>query len=304
MALEKGMLWKRIQAVSNHAIAARALLSFPTRESFVEEQGVRYFVRVLESLRRKDEARQKQNSSASQGKHADPFLPPESDLVVGDIGKNHIAVLNKYNVVENHLLLVTKHFEDQTALLTLDDFESLWFCLAEYEGLGFYNGGREAGASQEHKHLQVVPLPLAPEGPRVPVEPLFPAAPLPAPVSVPAFPFLHAFGRIDRDCLASPQDAARESYRLYASLLKQVGMRQPAVSGGTMQSGPYCLLVTRTWMLLVPRSREHFEDISFNSLAYAGSFFVRNEQQLERLRTYGVMRALKAVAWSGSRSGH
>ena len=32
--------------------------------------------------------------------------------------------------------------------------------LAEFDGLGFYNGGETAGASQPHKHLQIVPLPL------------------------------------------------------------------------------------------------------------------------------------------------
>ena len=59
---------------------------------------------------------------------------------------------------------------------------------------------------------------------------------------------------------------------------------------------PYCLLVTRDWMLLVPRSREFFEDISLNSLAFAGSFFVRNEQQLDRLKSFGPMNALRRVA--------
>jgi ATP adenylyltransferase len=59
---------------------------------------------------------------------------------------------------------------------------------------------------------------------------------------------------------------------------------------------PYCLVVTRGFMLLVPRSREHFEDISFNSLAFVGSLFLRNEQQLERLRAYGPMNALRSVA--------
>jgi ATP adenylyltransferase len=49
-------------------------------------------------------------------------------------------------------------------------------------------------------------------------------------------------------------------------------------------------------MLLVPRSREHFEDISLNSLAYAGSLFVWDEKLLERLREHGPMNALRDVA--------
>jgi len=40
-------------------------------------------------------------------------------------------------------------------------------------GSRFYNAGRVAGASQARKHLQLVPLPLAPEVPApTPLEPL------------------------------------------------------------------------------------------------------------------------------------
>jgi ATP adenylyltransferase len=72
-------------------------------------------------------------------------------------------------------------------------------------------------------------------------------------------------------------------------------MGLPGVSILPRQSMPYCLLVTRQWMLLVPRSREHFEDISLNALAFAGSFYVANELQLQRLRSFGPFNALKAV---------
>jgi ATP adenylyltransferase len=50
-------------------------------------------------------------------------------------------------------------------------------------------------------------------------------------------------------------------------------------------------------MLLVPRSREHFGEISFNSLAYAGSLFVWNEDLLERLKEYGPLNALREVGF-------
>jgi ATP adenylyltransferase len=78
-------------------------------------------------------------------------------------------------------------------------------------------------------------------------------------------------------------------------MLKSVDMNSPDAARLTRQSAPYCLLVTREWMLLVPRTREHFEDISFNALAFAGSLFVRNDQQLERLKKCGPLHALKSV---------
>jgi ATP adenylyltransferase len=271
-------------------------LSAPTQTAFIEDGGVRFLVRLLSGLRRKDDARKEQASASRTGAQTNPFLPPEKDLLVGDISETHVAILNKFNVVENHLLLVTRGFEDQETLLTLGDFEALWFCMAEYDALAFYNGGSEAGASQRHKHLQLVPLPLAPEGAPVPMSVLFSAAPDDGICTLPGLPFLHAFVRLHADPEASAHALARAAFELYGGLLQSVGMESPHSLRLIRQSMPYCLVVTRGFMLLVPRSREHFEDISFNSLAFVGSLFLRNEQQLERLRAYGPMNALRSVA--------
>jgi len=287
--LEKGTLWRSIVSTTKQALASGSLRTFPTVHSFIEDGGVRFFVRVLASLREKSAALSKQE--------IDPFLPPEKDLTVADITDSHIAVLNKFNVVDHHLLIVTRRFEDQDALLTLLDFEALWLCMAEYNGLGFYNGGREAGASQQHKHLQMVPLPLAPSGPPVPVSPLLPCpGRLAAVGTIPAFSFLHSYVRLRPDIAYTPREAAIETFELYAAMLKSVGMNSPGMPALTGRSLPYCFIVTREWMLLVPRSREHIEDISLNSLAFAGSFFVWDQQHFERLKAYGPLKALQMVS--------
>jgi ATP adenylyltransferase len=95
--------------------------------------------------------------------------------------------------------------------------------------------------------------------------------------------------------VSSPLAAAKTTFALYAAMLNSVGMHAPQPHGLTPQSMPYCFLVTRDWLLLVPRTTEFFEDISLNALAFAGSLFVRNEQQLERLNTIGPMKALASV---------
>jgi sulfate adenylyltransferase (ADP) / ATP adenylyltransferase len=294
--MKKGSLWERVVATTEHARSRGTLVPVPTDTTFIEDHGVRFFVRVLAGLRRKDEARKKQEADSKRGKYANPFLPPEKDLTVTEITETHLAVLNKFNVVENHLLIITRAFEDQDMLLTLPDFEALWLCMAEYSSLGFYNGGREAGASQQHKHLQLVPIPLAPEGPKIPVEPMIALA-QEGIGTVPGFPFLHSFARLGGDLSGPPLKAARKAFELYRTMLSGVGMTAPHVTGATRQSLPYCLLVTRDWMLLVPRTREFFEDISINSLAFAGSLFVRDEQQLDRLRTTGPLNVLTAVSF-------
>jgi ATP adenylyltransferase len=292
--LRKGTLWGSLVRTSEHALRSGVLLPIPTQYEFVEDGGVCFFVRILSSLARKDEERKEQEQ---KGGRANPFLPYEKDLFVADVSGSHIAVLNKFNVVEHHLLIITREFEDQQTLLTLGDFEALCACLAEYEGLGFYNGGEAAGASQSHKHLQLVPLPLAPAGPRIPVEPLLTGARFAGRLGmVPGFPFLHVFVRLDAPVQSAPYTGAEETFDLYCKMLRHVGMKAPDGNRRELQSGPYCLIVTREWMLLVPRSREFFRGISINSLGYAGALLVRNEEQLEVLKRCGPMTALKNAA--------
>lgn len=295
--MEKGTLWQSILRTTERAVGTGALRSFPTEQVFIEEAGVRFFIRIMAALQQKAEARSRQDESAQAGRSMNPFLPPEKDLTVADITDTHTAVLNKFNVVDHHLLLITRYYEDQDMLLTLRDFEALWLCMAEYEGLGFYNAGKEAGASQQHRHLQMVPLPLASGGPPVPIDPLLPRqAAAGTPATVPGLPFRHSFVRLRKGLVGAPRDAALETFDLYCEMLSRVGIDTPCSEGLSLQSLPYCLLIARSWMLLVPRSREHFEDISLNSLAFAGSFFVWNREQLARLRAYGLINALTVVS--------
>jgi len=256
MFLQKGTLWNCIIATSERAMASGVLLPISTSYTFIEDGGIRFFIRVLVSLQRKDMSRKTQAGAGSSGKLVNPFLPPEKDLTVADISDTHVAILNKFNVVDHHLLLLTRRFEDQEMLLTADDFEALWTCMAEFNCLGFYNGGREAGASQQHKHLQVVPLPLAPEGPSVPIAPLLDQAQGANGGPVPGFSFLHAFQRLGPDLARSPSLAAKKTFQLYSTMVKNVGMTPPAPDVETRQTLPYCFLMTREWMLLIPRSKE------------------------------------------------
>lgn len=85
------------------------------------------------------------------------FLPYETSLFVADLSDSHVCILNKYNVLATHLLLITRAYESQDKLLTLADFDALLGVVAENGGLGFFNGGKKAGASQHHKLSAVAP---------------------------------------------------------------------------------------------------------------------------------------------------
>jgi len=297
LTLEPGTLWERLTERTRQALQCGALQPIPTACELVEQGGVTFVVRILANLALKAQARQAQESKAAAGQAVNPFLPYDPELFVADISPTHVGLLNKFNVVDHHLLIVTRAFEDQEMLLTREDFAALAACMRECDGLGFYNGGTAAGASQPHKHLQLVPLPLAPLGPPLSIEPLIAQARYEGAVGMaPGLPFVHVLARLDDVWTLPPEQAGGLLLERYGLALQAVGLRGEAGAGGVRQSGPYNLLVTRRWLLLTPRSREDFQGISVNALGFAGALLVRDEEQRRRLKQAGPMTVLSQVA--------
>lgn len=275
--LKAGTLWPTLLERSAHACEHQAILSIPTEPEVIEQNGVLFQVRIIKALAVKSLA------NSANSKH-NPFLPYDPDLFVADLSSTHVALLNKFNVVDHHLLIVTRSFEPQDALLTRDDCAALLIGLSEIDGLAFYNAGRTAGASQRHKHLQLIPLSAFPDS-HVPIEQLLRSARINGPVgTVPGLPFVHAYAHMDPTWLDQSSNAAASLLSRYHQLLQAVGL-PPS----------YNLLVTRQWLLLVPRSQEFFEGISINALGFAGALLVKDHAQLETLRKKGPMVALRHV---------
>jgi ATP adenylyltransferase len=296
LLLSPGLLWPAILHRSVQALECGVLCPIETVSMTIEEGGVRFIVRQVSSLVRKA-----QKLSTYSAPAADPFLPYDPGLFVADVSETHVALLNKFNVIEHHLLIVTRAFEEQEALLDIDDFTAWFACLAEFEGLGFYNCGVQAGASQRHKHMQIVPLPLDvtdSSGTSLPIEPLIraSAAPRSADTTVLAgLPFAHAFVRLGP--ATGPAAAAQSALAAYRRLMNALGLRAAASDDTpTQQTVPYNLLLTMHWMLLVPRTVAHAQCISINALGFAGSLFLRDSAQMETVRRVGPMTLLQHVA--------
>jgi ATP adenylyltransferase len=290
--LKPETLWYQVKQQTEYALNCGALLSIPTEFEFVEQDGVNFLVRILSNLARKNAAKKKQNKQASAGKDFNPFLPYEQDLYVADISDTHVCILNKFNVVDYHLLIITRDFEEQESLLTVADFAAMWACLAGMDGLAFYNSGKLAGASQRHKHLQLVPLPFTASQPQIPITPLLTSANQDAIATIPGLPFIHAFANLQPAWVDSPLTGAQATLEIYYNLLRAVGLK----ADGDRLSGAYNLLATREWMLIVPRSQEHFQSISVNSLGFAGALLVKNELEMQLLKQHGPMNILKVIA--------
>lgn len=79
----------------------------------------------------------------------------------------HNLVLNKFAVVPEHFILATKNYAEQTHLLEADDLEATYACIKAYhedasdassELFAFFNSGPHSGASQPHRHIQLLPV--------------------------------------------------------------------------------------------------------------------------------------------------
>lgn len=166
-------------------------------------------------------------------------------------------------------------------------------------GLAYYNSGPISGASQPHKHMQIVPLPLAEGHP--PVVPLWT---LIAPdddgsdeVDIHSFPCVAFGSRIP----ASEVDANSEILqKLYSKLLERTKTFMLSKSTTTADDNDefsYNFLMTKDFMLVVPRRCEYDGPVGCNSVAFAGSFFVRSKEELDYVSTRGPINVLKTVGW-------
>lgn len=303
-------LWSRIEEVSARARVTGALVSMATQGVVIEDDGARFLVRILANLRRKDEATAPKEDSSLR---RNPFLPYEEGLRVADLSPSHVCLLNKFQVVDHHVLIITRHFESQESPLTVADFAAWIACMREYPSIGFYNGGPAAGASQPHKHLQVIPAPLGePGAPVVPLESWIREAaadgvrlfdPRTSHESginvvrdvvsngisnaeigtVERFPFRHVVTRIE-------SWEARHWHARYENARHALGI--VATEEGSRRLPPHNVVVTQDWLFMIPRQRECFDGISLNSLAFVGAMLVRDDDQLVRLREAGPWRAL------------
>lgn len=284
-----GTLQAKLIHRTQQAKKCGALESIATNHEPVIDGELEFMVRIVSNLARKAKA-----LKTPKPKDFNPFLPYEAELFVSDLSDQHLVLLNKFNVVDHHLLMVTREFVSQETWLDAADCLALAIVLSEMEGLAFYNGGWAAGASQPHKHLQMVPLPFFPGRPNLPISPVITAAALQEMGQSPALPFVHGIAPLSLDWTDPPQSLAPLLLDTYYQLLGAIGL--PWQSDTAEATGAYNLLITRDWMLMVLRSQPSFEGVAINSLGFAGSLLVRNSQELEHLKQIGPMTVLKNVS--------
>ena len=230
-----------------------------------------------------------------EGPKPNPFLPWDSQLEVERIHDNHVLILNKYPVERGHMLLITQDWASQIHWLQPDDWRALVQVDHDSTGLWFFNSGPRAGASQPHRHLQLLPrhpgericprLAWFTERLRMPA-----ASTDNSPISD---PLLNSCVIAERPLSSNPDDEGIILHDLYRSLAARLGLG--ARSTQQPPAVPYNLLLTQSWMALIRRSQDQIRGFSVNALGFAGYLLATQRSDLAWLQSHGGEQLLRQV---------
>ena len=228
----------------------------------------------------------------ASGPKPNPFLPWDQRLEVDRIGESHVVILNKYPVQTTHMLLITQDWQPQTGWLSMEDWRSLARVDAMTTGLWFFNSGPDAGASQPHRHLQL--LPRSARERICAREDWFQRCAEGTTTSA-QDPLLHRA----RVAPIRSTLTAETLHQLYLALATDLGLGHPTTDD--CPRGAYNLLLSRQWMAMVRRGREGIHGFSVNALGFAGSLLSTEVSDLQWIQRAGPEALLQAVVDGQSR---
>jgi ATP adenylyltransferase len=269
--------WRKALQVSDAALAAGALIPLQTR--LLDLEGLAPF-QLRQLLSRPP------RHLRSEGPKVNPFLPWDRPLEVERLPSGHVVILNKYPVQKAHLLLITEDWQPQGGWLRPRDWQAVARLGADTGGLWFFNSCARAGASQPHRHLQL----------------------LPRHAGEASCPLASCFtGQLEEKTEGWPW-AYRLSRRrdprggtdlpvLYADHCRSLGIGDPG--DGHAPRGAYNLLFDDDWFLSVLRVQEHCAGFSVNALGFAGFLLCTDSSDQTWLSREGPWELLREVAAPG-----
>jgi ATP adenylyltransferase len=269
-------LWERALICTEHAMRSGAIVPLATTlEDLPGEDGTTFELRHLAGATPKH--------LQQAGPKPNPFRPWDQRLEVEQIGDDHVVILNKYPVQIGHMLLITRDWAPQNGWLNASDWSALTSVDRNTTGLWFFNSNPNAGASQPHRHLQLLPRH---EGERAcPRDDWF-------------FQFcfnnddqnpLRKFIRVERLIEFNPSVLQAT----YQQLCESLSLGTP--SNDPLPLFAYNLLLTRSWMAVIRRSREGVHGFSVNALGFAGCLLSTDDSSLSWLKKAGPDELLRAV---------
>ena len=217
------------------------------------------------------------------GPKPNPFRPWDPRLQVESIGQHHVLILNKYPVQVGHMLLISRDWAPQTGWLSLLDWRAVHNVQRHSHGLWFFNSGPQAGASQPHRHLQLLPRSNGEE--LCPRQSWYESRLDSRSVNC----HLDVHVSVTRLSGDTADDLASAYRRL--SMATGIGSENQASS----PRHPYNLLFCDRWMAMIRRRRDMAHGFSLNALGFAGYLLSTEHSDRDWLFREGPDALLEAV---------
>lgn len=213
-----------------------------------------------------------------------------------DLGTTHLLIYNKFMVFRQHVLVITREGIPQQKPLTLEDLCYTWIVMNAIEGIAFYNSNEKAGASVDHKHLQVVKRKFLDTG-------IIRKIDLQAKTCDSFDGKITEFNIIKIDllndfmtvCIKLRDIKEHEdvfNYGKYLQCVYEAAYNNLNIDSDTCS---FNLIFTKRWLLLVLRKQDKAYDVSMNSLSVIGSFLLTSEEKMKEFHTLTPQKIFKEI---------
>jgi len=288
----------------SNALANGDVIFQESTSEYLEENDVQYVLTYAPGLAKKP-TQEKAPEQDSRPEGFNPFANPEESMtVIKDYANGQFNILlNKYPIVNNHLLLTTKEFKSQNSPLSPQDLIASLKIIEALEKsnkknekfFGFYNCGDNSGASQPHKHLQFLKIPdnfsPLPSG-LVSNQDPFIATSRREPLQSKNVPFAHYVLPLEKD---STKLYDEDYLALAFSSLLQ---RTLTTLRDSEKPTAYNVVFTKKFLMVIPRSEAYYKGkLGLNATAFIGSILAKNEELLNMIKEVGPGKILEAVGF-------
>ena len=272
-------IWSKALDISRKAVNSRAVIPLNTIKYKSSEESCDFELRFLKSPIPK--------YLIEYGPKRNPFIPWDNRLEIQPVNDKHTLILNKYPVQIGHMLLITNSWEPQNGWLNEVDFQAIRNVDNDTTGLWFFNSSKEAGASQPHRHFQLLPRHY---NERI----------------CPRYDWFCSLlnNTVDSNseishCISiRPRNKNKDStlndlFNSYKSMVSELDIGE--IDLINKPSKPYNLLITSKWIALIKRKTDRSNGFSINGLGFAGYFLGTKNSDIDTLIKFGPERILKNV---------
>ncbi len=272
-------IWSKALEISRKAVDCGAIIPLETIKYKSNNAFIDYELRFLRSPIPK--------YLIEYGPKRNPFIPWDKRLEIQSISNKHTLILNKYPVQIGHMLLITNKWKPQDGWLNIDDFEAIEQVDKDTTGLWFFNSSREAGASQPHRHFQLLP--------RHKNE-----------IICPRYDWFcsllnnkNNIASLISHCISiksrnnNKEYETNNLYKSYKSMIDELDLGDINLSKKPLK--PYNLIITSDWIALIKRKTDRSNGFSINALGFAGYFLGTERSDVDTLIKFGPEKILRDV---------